>query len=897
MIRAPKFFGRSISAVLLVGFIALNLAGRAAAAGPQLELKKGDHVVIVGNTLAERMQLFGGFETLLHSRFPQHELVVRNLGWSADEITLRPRSKDFRDHQQTLADHKPNVLIAMFGFNESFKGPAGVEQFKQDLESLIAAPQRIDDYATSRSNWDRTPDVTKAAPKIDTLRQIVLVSPIAFENLGLKTLPSGEAQNKNLELYTAAMKSVAEKHKVPFVDLFSPSLALFNGKQEKPHTINGVHLNEQGDKVVGKLLDDALFGPASKNPDVDVKKLHAEVQEKNQQFYYDYRAINGFYIYGGRKAPFGIVNFPAEFAKLRKMIAVRDRRIWDVAQGKKVSAEIDDSSTGEFTKIETNFKNPVVLTAPDDAAKKFELPEGYKVNLFASEVEFPELANPVQFAFDAKGRLWVTTMESYPMYLPGTPVDDKILILEDTDGDGRADKKTVFADKLHVPTGLEFGKGGVFVAQQPNLMFLKDTDGDDKADVREIVLHGFDSADSHHSISAFTYDQGGALYFEEGTFHHTQVETPYGPERCVNAGVFRWEPRTYKFDVWVSYGFANPWGHVVDSWGQNFVADASGGANYFGAAFSGDVDYPNKHPGLKQFLVKQWRPTAGCELVSSRNFPKEAQGNYLLNNCIGFQGVLQYKMRDDKSGFAADPVDPLLKSSDPNFRPVDIEFGPDGALYVCDWFNPLVGHMQHNLRDPNRDHKHGRIWRIEYTKNPLVKPAKIAGEPIAALLNLLKNEPEERTRYRVRTELWNRDSDAVMTELKSWTAGLDASDKNYEHHLLESLWLKQAFDVADEELLAKMLKSPEPKARAAATRVLCYWRDRVKDPLKLLQQQVNDEHPRVRLEALRALSFFDSQAAIDITVEALIYEQDEYLDYVLKETTKTLEARVKNAKK
>jgi len=259
--------------------------------------------------------------------------------------------------------------------------------------------------------------------------------------------------------------------------------------------------------------------------------------------------------------------------------------------------------------------------------------------------------------------------------------------------------------------------------------------------------------------------------------------------------------------------------------------------------------------------------------------------------------VLQYKLREDKSGYSADPVDPLLKSSDPNFRPVDIEFGPDGALYVCDWFNPLVGHMQHNVRDPNRDHKHGRIWRIAYTKNPLVKAPKIAGEPVAALLNLLKNEPEERTRYRVRTELWNRNVDEVMTELKSWTAGLDASDPNYEHHLLEGLWLRQAFDVADEAYLTKMLKSPEPKARAAATRVLCYWRDRVKEPLKLLQEQVNDEHPRVLLEAVRALSFFGTQEAIDIAAESKLYDEDDYLTYVYNETMKTLENRVKNAKK
>jgi hypothetical protein len=484
-------------------------------------------------------------------------------------------------------------------------------------------------------------------------------------------------------------------------------------------------------------------------------------------------------------------------------------------------------------------------------------------------------------------------MPSYPHYLPGSPPNDKILIFEDTDRDGRADKQTVFADKLYLPTGLELWMGGAIVAQQPNLVFLKDTNGDDVADERHTLLHGFDSADSHHAISAFTFDQGGALYFQEGTFHHTQVETPYGPERCVNAGVFRYEPRTDKLDVYISYSFANPWGHIFDRWGQNFVADASGGANYFAAAFSGDVDYPHKHGGLKQFLTKQWRPTCGCELVSSRNFPDEAQGNYLLNNCIGFQGTLQYKMKDEGSGFAADPLEPLVQSSDPSYRPVDIEFAPDGSLFLCDWFNPLVGHMQHSIRDPKRDQTHGRIWRVHYTKKPLVTPAKIAGEPIPALLDLLRTQPEERTRYRVRGELWSRPRADVLGAAGKWLASLAQSDPELEHHKLEVLWLHQAHDSVNEPLLKELLASPDYRARSAATRVLCYWRDRVQQPLELLRTQVNDEHPRVRLEAVRALSFFDNQAAIDVAVESLLYDQDDYLKYTLQETMNTLERRVK----
>jgi putative heme-binding domain-containing protein len=615
------------------------------------------------------------------------------------------------------------------------------------------------------------------------------------------------------------------------------------------------------------------------------------VNEKNLQFFYDHRGVNGCYIYGGRKNPYGTVNFPAEFKKLRAMTAVRDRRIWDVAQGRAVPDVIDDSGTGDLVPVETNAKTIAPATTPDESLAKMEIEDGYEVNLFASEIEFPELANPVQMTFDAKGRLWIATMPGYPQYLPGVPVNDKILIFEDTDGDGKADRQTVFADGLHLPTGLEIADGGLYVAQEPNLVFLKDTDGDDKADVREIVLDGFDSADSHHAIGAFASDPGGGLLMEEGTFHQTAVETIRGPRRCSNAGIFRYDRRREQFDVFVSYGFANPWGQTFDRWGQYFVADASPGANYFGTAFSGDVDYPQKHGSLKQFLQKQWRPTSGCEFVSSRQFPDDAQGNYLLNNCIGFQGVLQYKMRDDGAGFAADPVDPLLKSNDPNFRPVDLEFGADGCLYVVDWYNPLVGHMQHSLRDPNRDHFHGRIWRVKAKDRPLVVPTKIAGEPTDKLLDALKVY-EDRTRYRARAELRSRPVAEVISATEKWLAALDARDPEYQHHLVESLWVYQAQDVVNEALLDRLLASPEPKARAAATRVLCFWRDRVGDAYGRLRKLVADEHPLVRLEAVRALSYFRDQEAINIAIESLVMPQDDYLSYVFRETMQTLSRRV-----
>jgi glucose/arabinose dehydrogenase/azurin len=539
---------------------------------------------------------------------------------------------------------------------------------------------------------------------------------------------------------------------------------------------------------------------------------------------------------------------------------------------------------------EPNLGGGVDLAAEDPkiALERLHPADGYEVNLFASEKEFPELANPIAMTFDDRGRLWLTTSTTYPHVLPGRKPDDKIVVLEDTNHDGRADKLTVFADGLYLPMGFELGDGGVYVDQEPNLMFLKDTDGDGKADERRVVLHGFGTEDSHHAIHAFTWGAGGGLFFQEGTFLHSQVETPYGPVRLENAGVFRYEPRTEKLDVFVSYSFANPWGHVIDRWGQHFISDASNGNNYWGDAFSGHVDYPRKQRMMKEWTNTKVRPTAGVEFVSSRQFPDSAQGNFLINNVIGFHGIKQYKVAEEGSGFAATEIEPLLQSSDTNFRPVALRFGPDGALYVVDWFNPLIGHMQYSLRDARRDKTHGRVWRITAKGRPLAEWPRIHGESIESQLELLKAYPD-RTRYLARLALREQPVDAVIPALRKWVAGLDPKDPDYQHQLVEALWVSQHHDVVDQPLLNRVLASPEFRARAAGVRVLHYWFDRVPDGMSILKRMVNDPAPRVRLEAVVALSFIPTTESADTALQVLDHPMDDYLQYALESATTTLE--------
>ncbi len=899
-------------------------ASVAQAAG--LELKKGDHICIIGNTLAERMQHDGWLETLIHARFPQHELVFRNLGYSGDEIEFgkRLRSMDFGTPDQWLAGNAPvpqpkklspkdevpenrfertntkaDVIFAFFGYNESFAGEAGIPKFKQDLEAFLKH--------TLAQKYNGT-----SAPRL------VLFSPIAQEPLVARNLPGKEAvaaANARISQFAAAMKEVAAAQGVLFVDLFDVTIKNYQARSGGQITINGIHLSADGDYFLARTIDLALFGPTGLSaPVANLERLRQAVNDKNFYWFNRYRTTDGYSTYGDRaflkfsegpggygegRSNYGTVQ--RELEVLDVMTANRDQRVWAVAQGKDL--KVEDKNLPPFFPVISNKPGPLeggkhIYLDGEEAIGKMTVHQGMQVTLFASEKQFPELVNPVQMAFDTKGRLWVAAWHTYPHWKPTEPMDDKLLILEDTNGDGKADVCKTFAGDLSNPTGFEFWNGGVIVAQGPDILFLKDTNGDDKYDVKERLLHGLDTADTHHTANSFVLDPGGALYFQEGTFHNTQVESPWGPPRRVaNGAVFRYEPRAQKFDVYVSFGFANPHGHAFDGWGQDFVYDGTGAQPYHAVLFSGSVDFPHKHASPPQVYKQRTRPCSGVEFLSSRHFPDDFQGNLLVNNVIGFQGILRYKMQDQTSSFSAVEAEPIVSSSDPNFRPADVEIGPDGAIWFTDWNNPIIGHMQHNLRDPSRGREHGRVYRVTYAGRDLLNPPAIAGEPVEKLLELLKS-PEDRVRSRARIELSGRRTSEVIAATDKWLASLDVGAPAYEHQRLESLWLHQNHNVVNESLLKQVLKSPDFHARAAATRIIPAWRDRIGSPLELLQAQVNDEHPRVRLQAVWALSFFtgpDAAKAGEIVVESLVHPQDDYLKFALDETMKTLDRRSKAA--
>jgi putative membrane-bound dehydrogenase-like protein len=908
-----------LSWIVVCGLLVMTSASTRGKAAAALTLEPGEHICIIGNTLAERMQYDGWLDTYLHARFPRHDLVIRNLGFSGDEIDTRLRSKNFGTPDEWLAgkanpiggyeenrldgaNTRADVIFAFFGYNESYAGAAGLDTFKKQLGGWITHT------LTQRYNG-------KTAPKI------VIFSPIAHENLRSPDVPDGKENNARLELYTRAMAEVAKANDVVFIDLFGPTRQLY-ATAKAPLTINGVHLNADGNRGVAQIIDRALFGDPSTYQESYLSKLREAVVDKSFHWFNRYRATDGFATYGDRAfltfirgnprnvdakvvakvgkdavLPSNYEVLQREMAVLDVMTSNRDRRIWAIARGQDANAadvKIDDTDTPPLIDALTNepgkgANGRHIFIDGEEAIQKMTVAPGFKVNLFASEKEFPELVNPVQMAFDTKGRLWVAAWTSYPHWQPKTAMEDKLIILEDTNGDGKADKRTVFAGDLHNPTGFEFWNGGVLVGQPPNVVFLKDTNGDDRYDVKQLLLHGLDSADTHHAINSFTFDPGGALYMQEGIFHRTQVETPWGPTvRQADGGVYRFEPRTWKFEVYIPMNFPNPHGHVFDRWGRDIVFDATGGQPYYGPSFSTKKYYPamETRNAPRPGTVKT-RPVGGTDILSTRHFPEAMQGNIVVLNVIGFRGILNYKLSEDGAGLKWAEAEPILQSSDENFRPVDAEVGPDGALYFVDWHNPIIGHMQHNLRDTSRDKEHGRVYRVTYPGRPLQTPARIAGQPIPQLLELLK-EPEDRVRYRAKIELSARDPKEVLTALQGWMDRLDPKDPQYEHHMMEALWIHQWNNRVNEKLLSRMLRSNDPWARAAATRVLCYWRDRVPNALTLLKVQANDEHPAVRLEAVRATSFFQTSDAAAVALESLNHPQDRFLEYTLDQTMNTL---------
>lgn len=872
-------------------------AANSKGAPKKLKVNKGDNIVLIGAGMASRMMHFNHFETELYLRYPDKDLTIRNMGDEGNTPGFRPHpGRNFEDQyafpgakdlvkkeyqtntkpqghfetpDQWLTRLKADTVIAFFGFNSSFDGPAELERYKKELEAFLKH--------TKAQKYNG-----KSAP------QFALVSPTAVQDLSEKYgTPDGVEENKNLKLYTDASREVAKANGVLFVDAFAPSAKWVAG--EKELTTDGALLNDEGYKKLAPFLANAVFGKVEAKENLR-SGVHAAVTEKNWFWHNDFKIPNGVHVYGRRYNPFGPENYPHELRKTREMNVIRDQAIWAMLKGEEFDVAAADAKTYQLPPVETNYqpseKNGTIDYRPGEVVEtRIKTAEGYKIELFADESMFPDLSNPVQLSFDNKGRLWVATMASYPHWKIGDPLpEDKLLILEDTDNDGKADKQTVFAGDLHIPIGFEIAHDGVYVSQSGSLVKLRDTNGDDHYDTKEVIMSGFDDHDTHHAISAFCVDPAGAIVMGEGVFLHSNVETVYGPKRGSNGGFYRYDPSRKHLSRHAQFNIPNPWGVAYDDYGQDFFLHTSGTKLSWMTPGTVHCVYGVNMTAPDLITSQSVRPTSGIEFISSRHFPDEVQGDVAFCNAIGYLGAKQHKMIEDGTGYTTEFRHDLFVSEDLNFRPVDLEFAPDGSLYVVDWHNALIGHMQHSARDPNRDHEHGRIYRVTYPSRPLVEPAEVAGASIETLLDNL-TLPEYRTRYRTRRELRGRDANDVREALQQWLP-----KQKDERHKLEGLWVTWGHNQVDVALLKELLESEDHRIRAAATRVLRFSSHAVEDFDNLLIEAAQDPHGRVRLEAIAEASRQEKELGEKVLAAAKMTAPDLAKDKYTGPTFKTSEA-------
>jgi putative heme-binding domain-containing protein len=864
------------------------------------ELKPNDVIALTGGSNIERTRFNGYLQTSLIASKPELKIKVRNFGWEGDTVfeqwrdgghteNLDPKRaaaekriqaetgtdswRQQRDWRQQLKEVGATVVIAQFGQMESLNGVEKLPQFIQAYERLIA------EFA-------------------DEGRRVVLVAPVPFGH------DTSETNQQNLAAYTKAIGELASKKSLRFIP--PESFIILS----TAYTINGYQLDDAGHQTMARMIAGGLGlkGVPNRTPLSDdeinafwlqcdpsgklikaseagqapkLTRLHLLQKQvlEFERLWFDYwRPMNWAFLTGDRtNVPYSKDwkdstkrIFPQEMEDFRPLLDQAEKNIWAAIEGKPVTPIGVRSSIP----VEPPTAKP---QSPEEELASFQIMDGFAVNLFASEAD--GIVKPIQMRWDERGRLWVACALSYPQIKPGEKANDYVLVCEDTDGDGKADKFHKFVEGLFMPAGLELGDGGLYVAQGTELLHFADTDGDDKADTKRIVLGGFGTADSHQMINCINWGFGGELWFTQGHHIYSRVETPYGVETLNRAGVWRYRPRTGHLDPffqWSSAG-ANCWGVTTTEYGQAFHKSGANIGSWFTTPGMVRSDLAVNAQALNLCLapIKQ----VGQEFLHSSMFPKEMQGRIVIGGY--YANLLEWhELKFENGMFSTTRLPNIIETKNNVFRPVEVRMGPDGGIYVADWYNPIIGHYQASYRHPDRDKEHGRIWRVTWKAGQKVNPVNLVKKSVEELLEHTDSK-ERWAWYQAKRLLIERESKEVIAALETWTP------KQNDLRKLQALSLYEAHETPRPELLKALLRSSDARIRAYATRTLSTWArdDRLPDALTLLEAQIADEDALVRLEAIVAASYIADARSATIAARAL---DKEFNGYHLHALTKTL---------
>ncbi len=919
-------------------------------AAPQIDKQENQRIALIGGTLISRMEKYGYLETVLTVGWPDRNITFRNIGWPADDVlgtargefgslrntrSWRPPTEEEGVAYQVLLDHvadaSPTTLIVGYGNEAAFaETNKDFSAFKENYKKLISAFGKT---GARLILLTPTPHCRIQLPQETTTSNKRLEETSTFI-----TQLAAEHAYKTVDLFghfsrldcANRQSNIFDKNGIHLGEQGYMELARFVTKELGIHPLklrieidstqdvgkveggqvsniiqikNGVRFDLQPDRLMAPWERVAITVASTEAPqqvkiDGVVRSEQAEafaqtpthdqfdeirrlVIEKNQFHRDKMRPLNLAYIYLFRQHEMGHLSH--EIEDLEELVEGHEQVIASLNKTQTHRYEIREQEGWKAPRDYPDHEVPLDVPAPNIAEelRSFTLAEGLEISLFSGD---PLIANPINLNWDTRGRAWIATSSTYPHLKPGDKPNDRIVILEDRNKDGVADTAKVFAEGFLVPHSVMPVEGGAYVASTTEVLFLADRDGDDVADERRVVYDGFGNADVHHMIHGLRWAPWGDLHFIQSIYINSYVETAYGPRRLNGSGVWYFRPETERLEIY-SRGMTNPWGFAFDRWGQSFGTDGAGGAGphyaFPGAKHPTAVGAHRVLPGLIPGKPKN----TAAEFVSGRHMPADWIGT-LLSNDYRANRMVRYLLTEEGSGFTAEEGETVLHSSHRSFRPVDLKMGPDGAVYIVDWYNPIIDHGEVDFYHPLRDRSHGRIWRLSVKDSPLLEYPEVDGATLGHLFELLKS-PEKYARELANRELATRPPGDVSAYLKQWVGTLDAKDPGYDHHRLEAGWLSLAINVPDLGLIDHLLSARSAQARAAAVRMAVKAGD-ADFALRRLETAIKDNHARVRLEAVNALRTLNSFEAANIALRALDRPTDDNLVFAMELTVRDL---------
>lgn len=532
--------------------------------------------------------------------------------------------------------------------------------------------------------------------------------------------------------------------------------------------------------------------------------------------------------------------------------------------------------------------------SPEESMKHIQVPVEFNLELFAAE---PNVMHPIAISWDERGRMYVLITKDYPNERKPSGGSDYILICEDTNKDGKADKFTRFADGLSIPTGMVFSNGGLVVSQAPDMLFLKDTDGDDKADVRKVLFTGFGTFDTHAGPSNLHYGFDNWLW---GSVGYSGFKGVVGGSDTIrfSQGFFRFKPDGSKLE-YMTRTSNNTWGLGFNETGDVFGSTANNSHGWYMAIpnqfypSTNNIDNGSTsidtHKDMKTITPKVrqvdvfggFTAAAGHNVYTARAFPKkywnniafvaEPTGHLLHQNVLTKSGT----NFSDAEGFN------LMAGADEWFSPVFAEVGPDGAVWVADWYSFII---QHNPRPEGfvmgsgnayetdlRDYTHGRIYRVSYKAAPAYQAMALSKDKPQELLAALKNT-NLFWRSHAQRLLVERNQKDVVPDLLALIRDKSVDEIGINAPAIHALWVLQGLNALEGEALnvvVEALKHPCPGVRKTAVQILP--RNKASVDVILKNKTLEDKEPLVALHTLLAIS----EMPMNEQVEALILQSME----------------------